>query len=469
MSTTAPTAEQASLSQAVYFESDAATRTYVLNRPKKLNALNEEMLNTLRPQIEEWTKSDLCKVIVGTGLGRAFCAGGDVANVLQDSLHNDTRSKAIDFFKREFEMDYILSAMPKPYVAVMDGITMGGGVGLSISAPFRVATEKTVFAMPETKIGYCPDVGASFFLSRMDGEVGTYLALTAETLTGREVFEHGFATHFISSRAVPNLLSRLSDLENAAFGIIDRTIEELHAERQADESPTRLTGPTRKALDTAFRHDSVELILQDLQGFTTPDSDPAVRKWAEQTLETLHLRSPTSLKVALSAVRRGRNMNLLEVLQMELGIATAFCSGASPDFQTGISAVLIDKIQGRPAWCPSTVAEVSPELVDRFFSADSVYHSATPRLSPPDMLYKDKRDPMRYALPTEAEIGHVVQMLTQSNNNSAIALSVLLSKFDDLRPGKHGIKEKVLEVVQRRCDLTNREGITSVLWQRRET
>ncbi|KAH7911408.1 ClpP/crotonase-like domain-containing protein [Hygrophoropsis aurantiaca] len=456
MSTAAPEG------QSVLFESNGSSRKYVLNRAKKLNALNSEMLQLIRPQVEEWSKSDLCKVIVGTGVGRAFCAGGDVATVLNDSLDDSTRSRAIEFFKEEFELDYVLSALPKPYVALLDGITMGGGVGLAISAPFRVATEKTVFAMPETKIGYCPDVGASFFLSRMDGEIGTYLALTSETLVGREVFEHGLATHFIPSRAISNLLDRLADLPTSNPERVNLAIEELHAERQSDEPLGKLTGATRQALDSAFAHDSVELIVQSLEEFTSA-SDRGVSEWAKKTLETLHMRSPTSLKVSLSAIRRGKTMTLFEALQMEMGIATSYCSGASSDFRAGISAVLIDKTQGRPAWSPSSLKDVSPMILDRFFSKESPYRSNMPELSSPEFLHQGARDPMRFALPTEEDIALAVKSIS---NERPMALPVLLSRLDDVRSGKAGVREKVLDVLKRRCKWEVDDGsISTVCWK----
>lgn len=447
------------LEQPVLFESNGATRTYVLNRASKLNALNGDMLKLLRPQLEQWSKSDLCKIVVGTGIGRAFCAGGDIATVLQHSLHDATRSKAIEFFKDEFEMNYILSALPKPYVTILDGITMGGGVGLAISAPFRVATEKSVFAMPETKIGYCPDVGASFFLSRIDGEIGTYLALTSETLAGREVFELGFATHFISSRTVPNLLARLSDLEDPTFAMIDRTIEDHYAKRLPDEPVGKLTGRTRQALDMAFRHNTVEEIVEDLTKLASA-SDDSVAKWASETLGTLHMRSPTSLKVALEAVRRGKKMTLLQALQMEMGIATAYCSGASPDFTAGITAVLVDKTRGRPAWSPDQLNDVSEMIVGRFF--DSSYLGAVPTLTPPDFLSNGKQDPMKYALPSEDAILQVVKSRARTD---PISLSDLLGHFNDLHSSKHGVAEKVVEVVKRGCDVIGNQGSEVVNWK----
>ncbi|KAG2041902.1 ClpP/crotonase-like domain-containing protein [Suillus americanus] len=412
------------------------------------------MLKLMKPQLEQWSKSDLCKIIIGTGIGRAFCAGGDVATVLQHSLHDDTRSKAIEFFKDEFEMDYILSALPKPYVTILDGITMGGGVGLAISAPFRVATEKSLFAMPETKIGYCPDVGASFFLSRIDGEIGTYLALTSETLAGREVFELGFATHFVSSRTVPNLLARLSDLEDPTSAMIDRTIEDHHAKRLPDEPVGKLTGRTRQALDMAFRHDTVEEIVEDLTKLAST-SDDSVAKWASETLEILSMRSPTSLKVALEAVRRGKNMTLLQALQMEMGIATAYCSGASTDFTAGITAVLVEKTKGRPVWSPDQLNNVSDAIVRQFFERDSIYLSAMPTLTPPDFLSNGKQNPMKFALPSEDAI---LQIVKSKARKDAISLSDLLAYFDGLHSGKQGVAEKVMEVVKRRCDVIGKQG-----------
>jgi 3-hydroxyisobutyryl-CoA hydrolase len=356
----------------VKFESNSSLRTYILNRPAKLNALDDEMLSALRPKIEEWSASDLCGTIVGRGTGRAFCIGGDVASVVQNAENPATREHAVEYFKREFEMDYILAALKKPYVAILDGLTMGGGVGLAANAPFRIATEKTVFAMPETKIGYCPDVGGSYFLSRLDGEIGTYLALTSETISGRAVFEHGLATHYIPSRRIPQLLDSLAELNQPHTSLIDRTIEDLSCEREHDESPSPFTGAKRIALDTAFRHSTVEAIFKELENLSGIDNEE-VKKWAADTLATLQLRSPTSLKVALEAVRRGSRMSLLQALDMELKIATAFCRGASPDFSIGVNAVLVEKTKNRPNWSPATVEEVTPEIVSQFFNPKSPY------------------------------------------------------------------------------------------------
>jgi len=296
----------------------------------------------------------------------------------------------------------------------------------------------------------------AIFLSRLDGEIGTYLALTSETLKARAVYEHGIATHFIPSRRIAILLDRIKALETPSLELIDRTIEELSSEREHDEPSSPLVGDVRVALDSAFRHQSVELILKDLEEFSTR-SDPAVSGWAKRTLDSLLMRSPTSLKVALTAIRKGKGLSLLQTLQMELGIATAYCNGASPDFETGVTAVLVNRSppEERPAWSPATVEKVTPAIVARFFDKGSQYLKNTPELSVPDNLSSKAVDPMRFALPTERAIArYFIQ-----NKSRAIALPDLLAHFggvDVLRPGKQGVREKVLEVLQRRCEFVDK-------------
>ncbi|KAI0811011.1 3-hydroxyisobutyryl-coenzyme A hydrolase [Irpex lacteus] len=440
----------------VLFETVGQVKKYILNRPQKLNSLDPPMLNLLRPYVEEWSQSKISKILVGTGVGRAFCAGGDVActstnyavnvprkihyrqyysAVVQAAANDDTRHQALDFFKREFELDYLLAAVPQPYVAVMDGITMGGGVGLSINANFRIATEKTVFAMPETKIGYCPDVGASFFLSRVDGEVGTYLALTGETIKGRDVFELGFATHFVPSRRIPALLERLSSLDRPLNDLIDATIEEASQEREAHDLLARSQVQSVSRSTGLSEHE-----------------DTAIRSWAASTIEALELRSPTSLKVALEAIRRGKEMSLHEALQMELNIATAFCSKASPDFATGVSAVLVEKIKERPQWSPATL----PEVKDDITLSDKLH------LEP-----SKTGSPMLYTLPTEEEIRQLVTGSHPSSGSTSLTKDELTEKLVKLRRGKLGVREKVSEVVSRRCieELDTASGTKYLRWK----
>ncbi|KAJ7286295.1 3-hydroxyisobutyryl-coenzyme A hydrolase isoform 1 [Mycena rebaudengoi] len=448
----------ADLEPVVGFESTLGLRTYVLNRPAKVNALTSEMLKLLRPKIEEWNNAKLCNVIAGTGNGRAFCAGGDVESVIRNAANSGTRQEALDFFQQEFDLDLRLAGLNKPYVAILDGLTMGGGVGLSAGAPFRVATENTVFSMPETKIGYTPDVGASYFMSRLDGELGTYLALTSATLKGRAVFDHGFATHFIPARRIPMLLERLSALETSDRDVVDRTLEEHCSEREQEDPPLTLVGATRAALDHAFKHDRVERIVTDLELFAT-NSDLAISQWASETLKMLHDRSPTSLKVALRAIRLGKKQDLVEALNMELKIATAFCSGASPDFATGVTSVLITKSKERPAWNPATLEEVTDEMVDRFFAIDSPFLENAPALkgSPSARI-------QRYGLPTEDDIRNVITGANPDSADTMYTLDDLLEFFDEARSGKIGVDEKVLEVARRKTVAVDNGGDGNFVW-----
>lgn len=202
---TAARAKERQKSNSVLFGSNYGVRTIELNRPEALNALNGEMVDEITPRLQvcgrlllngikmlssdsamqEWEKSQLANVIVIKGVGRAFCAGGDVkALALQNQKGSMGQGNSAKYFENEYRLDHLIATYSKPYVAFLDGITMGGGVGLSVHAPFRIATEQTLFAMPETTIGFFPDVGGSFFLPRLDGLLGTYLALTSERLQG---------------------------------------------------------------------------------------------------------------------------------------------------------------------------------------------------------------------------------------------------------------------------------------------
>ncbi|KAJ7940211.1 3-hydroxyisobutyryl-CoA hydrolase [Mycena leptocephala] len=445
----------------VRFESTLGLRAYLLNRPKKLNALNDDMLNLLHPKIEEWDNAELASIIVGSGIGRAFCAGGDVQGVVKDAADDANRHKALDFFKREFDLDLLLASLRKPYVAILDGLTMGGGVGLVANAPFRVATENTVFSMPETKIGYCPDVGSSYFMSRLDGELGTYLALTGDVLKGRAVFDHGFATHFIPSRRVPLLLDGLSNLETTDKSIIDRTLEELSSEREPEEPPAPFIDEKRIALDYAFRHDRVERIIAELELFSM-DPNPTINQFASATLQMLHDRSPTSLKVALKAIRLGKTQTLKEALNMELKIATAFCNGASPDFATGVTAVLVTK--SKAEWKPSSLEEVTDEIVDRFFSPHSQFLKNAPTVMD-GARAPSGRNQERYALPTENAIRDVITGEDPDSGAMGYTLEDLLEYFHDSRKGKIGVNEKVVEVVRRKTTVVdNNDG--NFVWLR---
>ena len=225
----------------VIFGSTHGVRTIELNRPKKLNSLNGSMARKIIPRLREWEKSQLANVVVIKGEGRAFCAGGDVAALAKQNKTPEGQNQSRQYFGLEYKLDHMIATCTKPYVAFLDGITMGGGVGLSIHAPFRIATENTVFAMPETTIGFFPDVGASFFLPKMDGQMGMYLALTSEQLKGVDVlyvFPPLFVLPFLVRASNKRRIASLPNCLQLSWRC--NTLYPLH-------KSTKSTGPSRRA------------------------------------------------------------------------------------------------------------------------------------------------------------------------------------------------------------------------------
>ncbi|KAH0259020.1 hypothetical protein KCU91_g15466, partial [Aureobasidium melanogenum] len=440
----------------VLFSSQYGVRTIELNRPKKLNSLNGSMANKILPRLKEWQKSQLANVIVLKGAGRALCAGGDVAALAIDNQSGpEGQQRSKDYFALEYKLDYTIATYPKPYVAFMDGITMGGGVGLSVHAPFRIATEKTVFAMPETTIGFFPDVGASFFLPRMDGAVGTYLALTSEQVKGVNVFLSGIATHYLDSSSLPDLEARLAELNfgddvsyNNRLSIINDTIEEFTTGMPHD-APPHFSTNVRIAIDYCFQEvHNIDQIMEALQQ-TEETSPPEVQKWAAKTRETIAQRSPTSIKVTLSQLRRGAQWNIAQTFQNEHNIASKFME--HPDFVEGVSARLIRKPAGKPQWSKTTFDEVSESEVNSFF-ADEL------KLELPntgdDSSYTDYPHAWT-GLPREAEIEAFVKGNPRNNAEAVVEYFVRTKR------GKMGVREKVEEVLNRRTSpADNKRGFS---------
>jgi len=236
-------------------------RTFILNRPKAYNALNLDMIRNIAPQLLAWEQSDICKVIImKSNHPKAFCAGGDVKIVAEAGQRKEP--DAATFFKEEYALNYQIATLKTPLVVLIDGITMGGGVGLSVHAPFRVATEKTVFAMPETAIGLFPDVGGSFFLPRLDGELGTYLGLTGQTLKGQDVMRAGIATHYMPSERLSALEDRLSELDNMDHEVVNQALEEFSAESNLEPF---ILDPYKNIIDRCFKYDTIKEIIDALE------------------------------------------------------------------------------------------------------------------------------------------------------------------------------------------------------------
>lgn len=401
---------------------------------------------------QEWQKSQLASIIIISGAGpKAFCAGGDVAALAQLNTEGPSgQAKSNAYFALEYQLDHLIASYPKPYIAYMDGITMGGGVGLSVHAPIRIATERTLFAMPETTIGFFPDVGASFFMPRLDGEIGTYLSLTSERLKGVQAYYAGVATHYMDSSSLESLTARLSELvfkdyadKRERLAIIDATIEEFSTGLPYDESML-IAGKLREAIDRCFRHNTVEEIVAALER-ESGDTE----EWAKNTLKTLKERSPTSLKVALKQMRVSGNWNIAETFQREYHIASKFME--HPDFAEGVSARLISKPPKAPQWSPARLEDVSPEEVDRFFMVEG-----SERLTLlEEGVYREYPDGS-LRLPTEREIEKRVK------DEDGAAWEAVVETVVGRRIGKPGVREKVEEVLKRRCDV---DGKGRLFWR----
>lgn len=299
--------------------------TVTLNRPAVHNALSFGMLEALAHRLDAWEKDPSVRTIVLRGAGgEAFCSGGDVRALYEG--HRSGADPHHEYFAFEYALDYRIHRYPKPIVAVMDGIVMGGGMGLAQGAALRIVGARTRMAMPETAIGLFPDVGGTWFLSRCPGELGTYLGLTGVTIGAADAVYCGLADLDLGGAAGVGELERL-----------------------------------RAPIDRHFAHDSVAAILGSLEA----EDRPEFRAWAGRTLQTLRGRSPTSLMVTLDALRRGAHLSLADCFRMELDLIHEFF--AHGDFLEGIRAVLIDK-DHRPRWNPAELAEVRPEAIERFFA-----------------------------------------------------------------------------------------------------
>ncbi|KAH8306174.1 hypothetical protein KR018_003277, partial [Drosophila ironensis] len=317
----------------------------ILNRPKALNAINLEMVRKIYKHLKKCEKSKSLLIIKGTG-EKAFCAGGDVRAVVEAGPTDESKS----FFREEYTMNALIGNYKIPYIALIDGITMGGGVGLSVHGKYRVATDRTLFAMPETAIGLFPDVGGSYFLPRLQGKLGLYLGLTGYRLKGGDAFHAGIATHYCDSGKIPDLEEALLNCPDADE--VPELLQKFHCQ---PAKPFSLE-PVMERINQTFAADSVEGIMENLQ------SDGS--EWAHKTMQSLCKMSPTSMKVTFRQLELGSQLSLAQCLIMEYRLAVRHleCS----DFKEGVRALLIDKDQ-QPKWEPASLADVSEEHVQWFF------------------------------------------------------------------------------------------------------
>lgn len=330
----------------VLFERRGAIGLITLNRPKALNALTHEMCLDMKAQLDAWAGDTDVNAVVVRGAGeRAFCAGGDI-RALYESGKGGT-PYALEFYRDEYLLDATIKHFPKPYIALIHGIVMGGGVGVSVHGSYRIAGEAAMFAMPETGIGLFPDVGGSYFLPRCPGQLGMYLALTGARLKTADTLYAGVATHFVPVAKWDELVERLAD--DAAPQDVLEALGEL--------VPGDFLSEHRAAIDRIFGGNSVEEIL------TTLDAEHT--DWASDTAAILRTKSPTSLKIAFLQIREGAKLSFDDCMRMEFRMVNRIIAGH--DFYEGVRATILDK-DGAPKWKPSVLKDVSEADVQTYFA-----------------------------------------------------------------------------------------------------
>jgi enoyl-CoA hydratase len=329
----------------ILFERRGALGLITLNRPKALNALTHTMCVSMRVQLDEWADDPHIRTVAIRGEGeRAFCAGGDI-RALYESGRAGT-PYALDFYRDEYRLNATIKHFPKPYVALLRGIVMGGGVGVSVHGSHRVADETAVFAMPETGIGLFPDVGGSYFLPRCPGQIGMYLALTGARLKAADMLYAGVATQHVPAARTAAAIERLADGETPEQAIGDFSA--------LGEAPL---AEHRTNIDRIFAAKSAEDVLAAL------DADAA--DWSHETAGTIRAKSPTASKLAFRQVRNGGRLPFDDCMRMEFRMVCRVIAGH--DFYEGVRATIIDKGQ-QPQWKPASLSDVSDADIDAYFA-----------------------------------------------------------------------------------------------------
>ncbi|CAO2816863.1 unnamed protein product [Amaranthus hypochondriacus] len=344
----------------VLVEGRANTRAAILNRPSSLNAITTSMVDRLKRLYESWEENSHLGFTIIKGNGNAFCSGADVVDLYH--LINDGKvEECRKFFNTLYKFVYVMRTYIKPHVAIVDGYTMGAGAGISFPAMFRLATDRTVFSHPETQLGFHPDAGASFYLSRLPGYLGEYLALTGDKLNGVDMVACGLATHYCLNARLPLIEERLAKLITDDPSVIESSLAQYGDLVYPDKTSIIYKLET---IDKCFSHDTVEEIFDALETEALNTGD----EWCKETLKKLKAASPLSLKVTLRSIRDGRFQPIDKCLAREYRASVSCISKrVSNDFCEGVRARFVDK-DFAPKWDPPTLENVSEDMVDCFFA-----------------------------------------------------------------------------------------------------
>eukprot|EP01126_Amoeba_proteus_P021382 TRINITY_DN2171_c0_g1_i4.p1 TRINITY_DN2171_c0_g1~~TRINITY_DN2171_c0_g1_i4.p1 ORF type:complete len:347 (+),score=67.04 TRINITY_DN2171_c0_g1_i4:187-1227(+) len=335
----------------VIVEKRGASVTVTMNRPKVLNSLSLDMVRYLTPLYTQWEEDPSVSSIILRGQGRAFCAGGDIVQIYESGKTGTSLSR--DFFREEYVLNHLIGTLRTPHVAIIDGITMGGGVGLSVHGKFRVASDNTVFAMPETGIGFFPDVGGTYFLPRLKGALGMFLGLTGYRLKGKHVVCAGIGTHYVPTENLKELENSLSMLTSKDSQHVEELISKFSTPVDWGDSEIL---PNMELINSAFSEDSVEGIIARLEENGS--------EFSEKLISSLRKMSPTSLKVTHKQLTLGKNLSFSAAFQLEYNISQQFMKGT--DFYEGVGELLVTKTN-KPRWNPPTLEEVTDDEIQKYF------------------------------------------------------------------------------------------------------
>lgn len=339
----------------IVFKQKGALGLITLNRPQALNALTLAMIQAIQKQLSDWKYDESIKaVIIHAVPGNAFCAGGDVRWLYQ--LKKEGLKEQMSFFWHEYRLNHFIHHLGKPYIALMDGVTMGGGVGISLHGSHPIASERFVFAMPETSIGFFPDIGSSHLLTQCPDSLGIYLGLTGNRLNAEEAKAAGLVRAVVSSEQMPLLIDKLiqSDLSNNAYEQVDQCIDFIAQEnvKKLDFMPI---------IKHCFSLSTVEEIFNALEQYQ--------ESWAQDLIKHLKAKSPFSLKLSLAQLHKAQGLSLAACLQMDYDLVRHFMMGH--DFYEGVRALLVDKDKN-PQWSPASLSLVSEERIRSYFESYEV-------------------------------------------------------------------------------------------------
>lgn len=341
------------MEEAILFHQDKHLGVITLNRPQALNALTLDMIKVLQKQLSDWEKNDAVHaVIIQASEGKAFCAGGDIRWLYEKGLAKS--AEQMDFFWHEYRLNHDIHHYSKPYIALLDGITMGGGVGISLHGSHPIATERFSFAMPETGIGFFPDIGAAYLLSRCKHQAGLYIALTGQRLDAPLTQAVGLIRGVIASEQLPALKQALinTDLSTDAHSQVDVCLQNFYQTQSASYD-------FFTKMEHCFKDASIETILECLQ-----DANDA---WSTSQYQTLLQKSPLSLKVTFEQIKRAAHLSISDCLRMDYILASHFMR--DHDFYEGVRALIVDKDKS-PRWDPPTLDGVSNAKVNAYFEPD---------------------------------------------------------------------------------------------------